>query len=861
MGEAQRPFRTSLHNTPLTKLSNFVFSRITAIPDNDVITLTYVDPTTGKNATCSDACPLAHNSSVPYQDYLFPTSRTLTGFQVTISGWYGASAGLHILQLLSSGAFASAIGSDNGDSCYAPGASQVQQAGTWQTVNAYTDIAGTTQNVLMATFPVGTAPANAPSLTYHPYVSASGNYNVYLSVPGCQNLQDCSKRTSVKVTIMPGANLPAATTTVSQQVDDDTRQLVYSGPIYPSTPSYTSTVTLSLADNPTGSGSGGQFDMVADGIQFLLTSPINGNSTFTNGNGTLAGGALGFGFYEWPLTSAAVNATGVLPNTTITALDGLASAFYSALGTSASTDSTSSIRAIAPYAANQIIFAGQFTLSTVGASNVAAYANGNIVKVGGSGLNGVVNAMVVSSDHKTIYAGGAFTGSADGTQTGYRGLVRYDVASSSWSAIGGGVDGVVWDISLANNQLNIAGNFSHIFSNPSDNTGTSVAGFASFDLSSSSWVVDGGVLIGSMTLAVAGDGNSTAQYIAGNVVSSSQYGASGWAILENGDAGQAIVQPSGVKLGAITSSTTAARVKRHSIGSNLQWSGPSSHFGPRSKRQATGSSVSLPADASSPAPAVLAGAYWTNSSTSNQVVILGGNFSVPSSPTGTGVALYDAGSKQLKSLKGNQVSGVVRSVLVTGNTLAVGGDFTVPGVSGQGLALYDLQHEQWLSYPNQPLQGKVEQPPIGAIGYLVPPLSAASGGSVTVRSISTSASVPNSLIVAGTFTSAGSLSCEAICAWDDSSKQWQPLGDGVHGQIASVDYAGVCKGLKLYSFIVANQLRVVQPGIDGGWGCLDLSGRHFCQRSNVQLEKLDVESPRYRAWHCDCRDCEQFERE
>ncbi|KAG8932932.1 hypothetical protein FRC01_011649 [Tulasnella sp. 417] len=743
---------------------------LTAIPDNDVLTLTYMDPATGKNATCSDACPLAHDSSVPYQDFLFPSSRTVTGFQVTITDWYGASAGLHILQLLSSGAFASAIGSDNGDSCYAPGASQVQQAGSWRTVNAYTDIAGTTQNVLIATFPVGTTPANAPSLTYNPYVSASGNYNVYLYVPGCQNLQDCGKRTTVKVTVMPGANLPAATTTISQQVNDDTRQLVYSGPIYPSTPSYTSTVVLALADSPAGTGSDGQFDMVADGIQFLLTSPIAGNSTSANVNGTLTGGALGFGFYEWPLTATAVNATGVLPNTTITPLDGLATSFYSALGPSASTDSALSIRAIAPYADNQIIFAGQFNLASVGASNVAAYADGNIIKVGGSGLNGIVNAMVSASDHKTIYVGGAFTGSADGTQTGYRGLVRYDVASSSWSAVGGGVNGVVWDVSMVDNQLNVAGNFTHVYSNPSDNVGTPVAGFASFDLTSSSWVVDGGFLIGSMTLAVAGDGNSTAQYIAGNVASSRQYGASGWAILENGNDGQATVRPSGVKLGAITPSSNPAKVKRHAIGSNPWLSAASSHTGPVSKRQTVGSSSSLPADAQSPAPAVLAGAYWTNSSTSNQVVILGGNFSVPSSPAGTGIALYDAGSKELKPLKGNQVNGVVRSLLVSGNTLVVGGDFTVAGVTGQGLALYDLQHEQWLSYPDQPLQ--------------------ASGGSVTVRSVSTSTSVPNAIIVAGSFASAGSLSCEAICSWDDSGKQWQPLGNGVRGQVAAVDYAG-----------------------------------------------------------------------
>ena len=52
--------------------------------------------------TCT-TCPLLSDSSVPYQDFLFPDSATLTGVQITLLEWNGASSGLHLLQLLSDG--------------------------------------------------------------------------------------------------------------------------------------------------------------------------------------------------------------------------------------------------------------------------------------------------------------------------------------------------------------------------------------------------------------------------------------------------------------------------------------------------------------------------------------------------------------------------------------------------------------------------------------------------------------------------------------------------------------------------------------------------------------------------------------
>jgi hypothetical protein len=70
---------------------------------------------------------------------------------------------------------------------------------------------------------------------------------------------------------------------------------------------------------------------------------------------------------------------------------------------------------------------------------------------------------------------------------------------------------------------------------------------------------------------------------------------------------------------------------------------------------------------------------------------------------------------------------------------------------------------------------------------------AASGSAVVVRSITSRPSNDDTVVVAGTFASAGLLACEAVCAWSVQNKQWSALGTGIKGDVSSVAYAGVCE--------------------------------------------------------------------
>ncbi|KAF8678126.1 Cortical protein marker for cell polarity [Rhizoctonia solani] len=740
-----RPFKfinaggIRLGNTAINGRSTTAFT-LTTIPDNNVLELTYNDPATNQTRTCTDSCPLAPSSAALYQDFLFTTSQQITGFQLRLTQWSGSGPGLHILQLLSNGAFANALQSLNSASCYAPDASDTSTAGTWVTTETATSIPGTTQNILVATVPVGTSSANSPSITWNSYVSGSGEYEVYLMIPGCTRLQDCDARTSVKVTVSPGGAIAPASTTISQRVSDDTQALVYRGPVIPSTPDYRSTVTLQLADNPEGSGQGGQYHLVADRVQFVLTSVgTSGNGT---GNSTAPGsGRNGFGFFEWPLSASATNATGILPNTTITPFDALAFTIPNA---------TASIHAIAPYSASRLFAGGNFTTASVG-SNIVSVDGSGLGAVSGlaaNGLNGAVSTLAVYGN--ILFVGGAFTDTRTGGASNLRYVAQYNVDSNTWASLGNGLAFPVSSLEISNGHLLVGGEF----------------GLSRWDIANGVWVSSGGYVSGSTTFvsnssAVGGDGT----VLGGSFSAIRKYGADGWAVLENG--------PTVKPLGALLDHTTAASTTPSTASTTANnakvrrnWF---SHMTISDLFTRQQTSNTLPAPPSAPAPAVLAGTFYSNQSIS-QLTILGGNFTFANGQA-KNLAFYDTDTNKLTGVQGTQVEGVVRALYVKGDELFVGGQFTLQGNEGSGLATYGLASGAWESNEN--------------VG-----LTTASGSTVVVRSITGRPSNDDTVIVAGSFASAGKLTCEAVCQWSIQNKQWSTLGSGIRGDVSSVAYAG-----------------------------------------------------------------------
>ena len=743
---------------------------MTSIPDNAVQELHYVDPATGQNKTCTTNCPLSTQSTIPYQDFTFDNTANLTGIQITLSAWTGSGAGLHLLQLLSSGAFASAVNGQNGLSCFAPVPSNTSFTGTWTELDANTNIPATTQSILVASVDVGTSSGNGPSFTWMPYVSASGLYTVNLLVPGCSAFQDCALRTSVQVEVFPGGGQDPTVTVVSQQNENDVVQPIYSGPVVPSSPDFVMTITMSLANNPTGSGQNGKYRLVADRVQLILTAAnITGN--VINGNGTAGNGRTTFGFLEWPFSlSSTVNASAGLPNTTETSLDVLGFSLFNGLGGIArvSASSGSAVAAVAHHPSG-IFIGGTFNLTTPSANNIVVFKNGALTALSGGGLNGPVTSLALYGN--TLFVGGSFTGT--GTQGGLSGIASYNISNDKWSPLIAGLNGPVKSLDIDNGQLSVAGNFTRINGASSGSLGQASQGLAVWNTSNHAWVNTGGFLLGSLTFV----GNSTSpakgqqqsQILAGNIQDELSYGASGFVLVKNGNGGEPQVNPLKVQLGDdVSTSTTTTNQRRADLPRSA-----SDWISRLSVRQSSTALAPLPPSPLAPAPAVLAGTFWTNTSNSEQVAIIGGNFTFTSGNTvSAGVAIYHPSTGALTPLQGQAINGTVRALLVQGTSLFIGGEFTVPSTDIANFAIYDLVHNTWTSSG-------------------VPTLQPASGASVVVRSISASTAKANTVIVAGSFAQAGSLQCHAICSWDIAGKQWNALGSSIQGDIASVAYAGV----------------------------------------------------------------------
>jgi hypothetical protein len=725
-----------------------------------------------------------------YQDFLFDNTLNLTGVQIRLSEWTGSSPGLHILQLLSSGAFASAVESQNSLSCYAPNPSNATFTGTWTEKVANTNIAGTTQSVLVSTVNVGTSAAQGPSFTWIPYVSASGDYDINLLVPGCTNFQDCDLRTTVKVTAFPGQGLNPSVSTISQQSLTDAAITVYSGPILPSSPNFVVTVTMTLADSPQGQGQGGKYELVADRVQMVLKS-VNATSNGVSGSSsnTVAQGVRSaIGFFEWPLNSAStsspIDATKVLPNSTQTTLDAIGFGLFSGIGGNSSLkSSTTSIAAVAHHSSGAVFLGGAFTLSSgpaSGATNVVMFKDGSLAPLPNNGLDGPVTSFVLDGDK--LFVGGSFRDTSSASQQGkLGGVALYDIRQNRWAALRAGLDGAVTSLGFANGQVQVAGNFTKLLSSTSFDLGSGAAGFATWDANSSTWIGSGGFLIGDMTFVgngtTASKGQKQLQFVAGNVTASRKFGASGLVMLQNGDGDTPQVTPLGVQLDGVAdgSATTSMKQRRsYTRRGPVAWI-PHLSIAHLFTRQSGSQLVPLPTPPAFPAPAVLAGAFWTNTSSSREVVILGGNFSfatLSGSAESQGVAIYDPQSSSITALQGLQLNGTVRAVLVVGSSLFVGGQFTLPGTNVNGLAIYDLFTQQWDVSGLQTLQAN-------------------SGSTVVVRSITAPTAKANTVIVAGSFAQAGSLRCQAVCSFDTSTKQWNTLGDGIQGEVTSVSYAGV----------------------------------------------------------------------
>lgn len=787
---------------------------IVSIPDNTELELIYLDPTTNQNATCTNNCPLAHDPTLPYQDFLIadtPTNnapggvKRLTGIQFTATQHYGAGAGLHLLELLSEGGWAYAYnalnrGGCNSDQNGANGTdSSATNQGGWYTSTINT-LAGTVEPVLAYTDSYSNlaSASSSATVTFSVDIPINGNYTINMFVPGCSASNQCAQRTDVQANVFALQGSQGNLTRVSQTNQDDRTVQIYSGEVHKAGQGFQPTVVLSIpSDAPAPSG-GGDFTVIADKVSFLL---LNSNETLQMNRAT------GFGVFEYNLFDPAItalqaNGTGILPNTTMTDVDAFAATLYAnGVRSNATNTAVSSIVSIG----SRTFVGGSFTSSgNVSFANIAGFSQDSAgktpIEIANRGLNGPVEALANLGN--ALYVGGNFTATADGAVAASY-VARYDPDANTLTALGGGPDGAVTDIyPLGPDAILVAGSFVTV-----NGTGQS-GGYAVWNSTADAWQTQASFVSAEMTAAFADYAASTEEsFLAGSVRALSLQSASGAAQIRAPDqpGDLPIIEslkfqfatPSGSSASA---SSSASLARRFSIGSTWQQqqqrqvqqraevskrdSGPG--FGSRlfsllpraplanGHREApSAQAASLIKRAAIMTPAslmssgeseILASAFWQRNDGSF-VNILGGNFTTTSGIRN--LAFYDDSTNAasafpaLPTSSHQQTNMVIRSLLVDADMLYVGGD--------DGFEAYDLKKASWITN--------------------AAPLSASSGQNLSVTSIDHR---PDStqLIVSGSFASAGSLPCANVCLWDTNGMRWSPLSAGLSGEIAAIDFAG-----------------------------------------------------------------------
>ncbi|CRK42667.1 hypothetical protein BN1723_016050, partial [Verticillium longisporum] len=173
--------------------------RFTAFPINGILNMTYVDPATGQNATCTSECPLSNDPAVTFQDFHFINNVGMDEFRIDISEFYGAGGGLNGIQLFGEDIFAYAINDFNEPTCEGLG---IQTPSTATATGPWTESPSLQSNsrYLTAQFSADNISDSSAAVVFFPNIEESGNYSVEMYTPGCIQDDTCTSRGQVNVT-------------------------------------------------------------------------------------------------------------------------------------------------------------------------------------------------------------------------------------------------------------------------------------------------------------------------------------------------------------------------------------------------------------------------------------------------------------------------------------------------------------------------------------------------------------------------------------------------------------------------------------------------------------------------------------
>lgn len=693
--------------------------RFIASPINGIMNFTFVDPATGQNSTCTSECPLSDSKDIEYQDFHFVNRVGMNKFQIAISAWYGNGGGLSGIELYQDDIFAYAINAFNEPSCGGiEFPASASATGPWKQSPSL----ASSSNYLTANFTDNDIPKSA-SVIFYPNIRESGNYSVNLYTPGCRPDGTCSTRGRVNVTgVMSTGTVDAEFTTSLYQTNNfDKYDQIYFGYIEKSSSSFKPAVTIT----PLAGQDFETLTVVAQRVGFTLINSTGGLN----------------GLFDFNPDNAVVN------------ISSLEDSAINRLG--ASFDRSSGVTSLVT-SGDVVYVGGNFTSKDH--ENVVAINKDEEVKPLDGGLNGQVLDMYLNGTK--LYVGGEFSNTQNSAVKGMDNVAVYDTESNTWSALGAGVNGLVYNVvpmemNITKNTpetvIAFTGRFTSCQAFDKSNA-LSVDGFAIWVTSQNNWLenLDGdypsysGILTSSLLDLPEG------QSILAGSMSSAQLRANGAVTLSNDGLGKYPVKISGVP----TPSNSSSKLARRDTVSVDNLSG------------------------------VAAGIVYDEND--HNITVLAGHFSAQTS-NGTEV-------NNLVVIDGDDVLGLGSELSSDSSflTLAIRNSILYAGgkISGKigdnevsGLVAFNLDTKQFGT-----------QPP------------SVSGGNSTVSAI---AIRPDSsdVYVGGLFENAGALSCPGLCVYNVDSGQWNRPGSSLRGDVYDLLWTSKTQ------LIVAGDLRDSDSGL------------------------------------------------
>ncbi|KAI1329573.1 cellular morphogenesis protein [Xylariaceae sp. FL0255] len=452
------PSKLRLRNTHQDGRGTKTWS-FTAQPNNGLMNFTYLDPTTGQNMSCTNACPLSNDTSVEYQDFRFVNSIDMNAFRFNIYDWYGAGGGLDGLELFEDGLFSYAIDDFNEPACSNSSTpSKATSTGPWSVTPA-----GNSQSEYLTAVLSPPIASDAATVVFFPDVIESGDYVIKIFTPGCQQDGTCSSRGQINVfgnlNSSSGTQQLNSNQPIYQTNEFDKYDVIFTGYVAAATSSFRPSITLSPVAGQALSSSALTLVAQSVGLEQMNSS-----------------GGLN-GLFEWNPTQSTVNPS-----------DFDTSAFDK-LGSSFSSNSNVSSLAVS---GDTVYIGGNFTAS--GVSNVVGInGNGQTLPLSG-GLNGQVLAMYNTDSQ--LFVGGVFSNTEKADAIGLSNIAVYNQQSQDWTALGAGVNGAVHKVvpitlnltgGTSEEAITFSGEFTQILAF-GNGTAFNTAGFAIWVTSQNNWL-------------------------------------------------------------------------------------------------------------------------------------------------------------------------------------------------------------------------------------------------------------------------------------------------------------------------------------------------------------------------------------